>query len=134
MMKWKQKLALSLCAFYAMSIIGFALSMHFCGGKLANVSLYSSKASCKFCKTTPVEKTDDGCCKNTKFEVKVKDSHHVEAALKLPQLFSIAVFLPSKLMEDLKQDLHKTYGKTENKAPPGILRVAIHVFNCVFRN
>ena len=55
-MKLKQKIALSLAVLYAVSVIGFALSLHFCGGKLANVSAFNNEVSCKFCKEIPAEK------------------------------------------------------------------------------
>ncbi len=84
----KQKLALALCTFYLFSVIGLALSIHFCGGKLASVSVSSAKAACKFCKAEVADKKDDGCCKNTKIDVKVKDIHPAEASIKLTKLFS----------------------------------------------
>ena len=133
-MKLKQKVALSLCSFYLVSVIGVALSMHFCGGKLSSVAIYSSKATCKYCQTEVVDKKDDGCCKNTKFEVKVKDSHQVGSSFKLPKLFSFESLIPFSADEIFKKLRPIFFQKIENKAPPKIFRVAIHVFNCVFRN
>lgn len=133
-MKLRQKLALGLCIFYAVSVIGVALSMHFCGGKLASVAVYSNKTACKFCKTEAADKKDDGCCKNTKVEVKVKDSHETTASFKLQKLFSSAVFLPSIGTNLFKSILSISYRKIENKAPPSPSNVALHIFNCVFRN
>lgn len=130
----KQKLALGLCTFYLVSVIGIALSMHFCGGKLASVAVYSSKASCKFCKSEAGEKKDNGCCKNTKVEVKVKDNHQSTTSFKLPQLFdSVCLFNP--LTNFTLKKVETTFlNKTENKAPPGPRSIALHIFNCVFRN
>lgn len=133
-MRFKQKLAIGLCTFYMLSVIGVALSMHFCGGKLASISLYSNKTACKLCKAEPVEKKDDGCCKNTKVDVKVKDSHQTESSFKLPKLFSIDTFLHPRTSEIVKRLLPSVFGRISNKAPPKSTRVAIHVFNCVFRN
>jgi hypothetical protein len=131
-MKLKQKLALSLCSFYLVTVIGVALSMHFCGGKLASVAVYGAKPSCKFCKVS-VEK-DNSCCKNTKVEVKVKDDHQTESSFKLPKLFSVESILPPKAIEVIGRLLPRFLSKIENKAPPKSSGVAIHVFNCVFRN
>jgi len=134
-MKLKQKIALSLAVFYAVSVMGLALSLHFCGGKLENVKLFSSEISCKFCKEIPAEKKkDDGCCKNTQVTVKVKDSHQTEAQIQMPKLFAIQLFLHPPVLEFLSNLTPAFLSKISNKAPPLSTRVALHVFNCIFRN
>lgn len=133
-MKLKQKFAMALCVFYAVSVIGLALSMHFCGGKLASVALYSNKTACKFCKAEPVDKKDDGCCKNTKVDVKVKDSHQAQASVKLPKVFSLETLLPPYVVAFLKPVLPKYFGGLENKAPPRASSISLQILNCVFRN
>lgn len=134
-MKLKQKIALSLAVFYTVSVIGLALSLHFCGGKLENVKLFGNEVSCKFCADIPAEKIkDDGCCKNTNVTVKVKDSHQTAAKIGLPKLFPIQLFLPSPVLEFLSNISPAFFSKITNKAPPLSLGVALHVFNCVFRN
>ncbi|KQB98760.1 hypothetical protein [Pedobacter sp. Hv1] len=133
-MKLKQKLAIGLSTFYLFSVIGVGLSMHFCGGKLASVAFYENKTACKYCKQEPVAKKDDGCCKNTKVDVKVKDSHQTESSFKLPKLFSLDTYLHPRVSEVIKYFLPNLFSRLENKAPPKSTGVAIHVFNCVFRN
>ena len=133
-MKLKQKSALVLCAFYALSVIGIALSIHFCGGKLADVALYSNKTSCKYCKAEPVDQADDGCCKNTKLEAKIKDSHKAQASFKLPKIFSLETYLPNKVSEIFKPFSAKIVNRLDNKAPPPLLGVSFRVLYCVFRN
>lgn len=134
-MKLKQKIALSLAVFYAVSVMGLALSLHFCGDKLENVKLFSNEISCKFCKDIPAEKKkDDGCCKNTQVTVKVKDSHQIEAQTQMPKLFSIQLFLHPPVLEFLSNITPAFFNKITNKAPPLSLGVALHVFNCIFRN
>jgi len=135
MMKLKQKIALSLAVFYAVSVMGLALSLHFCGGKLENVKLFSNEISCKFCKDIPAEKIkDDGCCKNTQVSVKVKDSHQGEAQVQMPKLFSIQLFIHAPFLEFFNHIGSDFSSKITNKAPPISRRVALHVFNCIFRN
>lgn len=134
LMKLKQKIALSLAVFYAVSVMGLALSLHFCGGKLENVKLFSNEVSCKFCKDIPAEKKDDGCCKNTQVTVKVKDSHQTEAQIQMPKLFSIQLFLHPPVSEFLSNIFPKFFSKISNKAPPLSSRIALHIFNCIFRN
>lgn len=133
-MKFKQKSALVLCAFYALSVIGIALSIHFCGGKLADVALYANKTACKYCKAEPVDKADDGCCKNTKIEAKIKDSHQSQASFKLPKIFSLETYLPSNVSELFKPFFPKFFTQLENKAPPSLSGVSFRVLYCVFRN
>ncbi len=135
MMKVKQKIALGLAVLYAVSVMGLALSLHFCGGKLENVKLFSNEVSCKFCKDIPAEKKhDDGCCKNTQVTVKVKDSHQTEAQIQIPKLYSIQLFLHPLVFEFLSNLNPTFFNKITNKAPPLCLKVALHVFNCIFRN
>ncbi len=133
-MKLKQKIAVGLATFYLISVIGVALSMHFCGGKLASVALFANKTSCKYCKQEPLAKKDDGCCKNTKIDVKVKDSHQTESSFKLPKLFSLDTYLHPRISNLIQYFFPKIVGNGTNKAPPKTSGVAIHVFNCVFRN
>lgn len=134
MMSLKQKLAISLCTFYLISVIGVALSLHFCGGKLAAVSATNAKASCKYCTAESITQKDDNCCKNTNVDVKVKDNHQAESAVKLPKLFSVDVFLHPNVSQILRQILPTFFSKLENKTPPKSTGVALHVMNCVFRN
>ncbi|MFC4211745.1 hypothetical protein ACFOWA_11165 [Pedobacter lithocola] len=134
-MKLKQKIALSLAVLYAVSVMGLALSLHFCSGKLENVKLFSNEVSCKFCADIPAEKIkDDGCCKNTQVSVKVKDSHQTEAQTQMPKLFSIQLFLHPPVLSFLSNVSPAFFSKFTNKAPPTSTRVALHVFNCIFRN
>ena len=134
-MKLKQKIALSLAVFYAVSVMGLALSLHFCSGKLENVKLFSNEVFCKFCADIPAEKIkDDGCCKNTQVTVKVKDSHQTAAKVEMPKLFSIQLFIHPPVLEFLSNITPAFFSKISNKAPPLSSRVALHIFNCIFRN
>lgn len=133
-MKVKQKIALSMAVFYAVSVIGLAMSLHFCGGKLANVHFFSSEISCKLCKDIPLVKKDDGCCKNTEVNVKVKDSHQSEAEVQMPKLFSIQLFLQQPVINFLQNITPQFFSKIANKAPPLSSRLSLHIFNCIFRN
>jgi len=134
MMSLKQKLAISLCTFYLISVIGVALSLHFCGGKLAAVSAVNAKATCKYCKSAPISVKDNNCCKNTQVDLKVKDNHQVESAVKLPKLFSIDTFLHPNVGYIFSQLLPRLFSKVAYTSPPEPTGVALHVMNCVFRN
>ena len=133
-MSLKQKLAVSLCTFYLVCVIGVALSLHFCGGKLAAVSATNTQASCKYCKSEPLAKKDDNCCKNTKIDVKVKDSHQVQSSVEVPKLFSVDAIIPRAFYTVFEYFLPHLFNKFEDKAPPKVPGIALHVMNCVFRN
>lgn len=131
----KRKLAIALCSLYLISVIGVALSFHFCGGKLAAVSSVHAQQSCKLCKSAPKEPTDSNCCKNTVLDVKVDDSHQASKMVSLPDAFSLIAFLPI--------DFHALFSRifptsliTEYryKGPPEPSGVALRILNCVFRN
>lgn len=132
-MKLKQKIALGLCAFYLLSVIGVALSLHFCGGELSSVHYLTKAVTCKGCKA--VEKPiESKCCKNTSIDAKIKDSHQSGVKTNLPKNYSIQLFLAPFLSEVLESLLPDLFSKIENKAPPFSAGVALYIFHCVFRN
>jgi hypothetical protein len=132
-MKLRQKIALGLCAFYLISVIGVALSLHFCGGELSTVQ-FTEAAHCKFCKATEKSPMANKCCKNTAVDAKIKDSHQSGLKVELPKNYSIKLFFAPFLLEMVESILPKLFSKTENKAPPFSSRVSLYAFNCVFRN
>jgi len=132
-MKLRQKIALGLCAFYLISVIGVALSLHFCGGELSNVQ-FTEAAKCKFCKETEKSDMANKCCKNTAVDAKIKDSHESGLKVELPKNYSIKLFLAPFLLEMVESVLPKLFSKNESKAPPFSSRVPLYAFNCVFRN
>jgi hypothetical protein len=72
--------------------------------------------------------------KNTQVTVKVKDSHQGEAQVQIPKLFSIRLFLHPPVLEFLTNIAPQFFSKISNKAPPLSSRIALHIFNCIFRN
>lgn len=132
-MKLKQKIALGLCVFYLVSVIGIALSLHFCGGKLSSVN-FTEQAKCKICKTNEKIGKEDGCCKNTSVAAKVTDSHQSGSKVDLPKNFSIQLFLGPMLHAFVQHVFPSMAGDTENKAPPLSSRISLHLYHCVFRN
>jgi len=131
-MKLKQKLALGLCIFYVFSVIGVALSLHFCGGQLSAVH-FTQVAAAKGCGMEKAAATS-GCCKNTAIDAKIKDSHQSGVKIELPKNFSVQWFLSPFLSEVINVLLPKLFSKVENKAPPFSARVSLYAYYCVFRN
>jgi len=132
-MKLQQKIAMALCAFYLITVIGIAVNMHFCGGKLSAVKLIE-QARCGACKGENKVKKAHDCCKDTSVDVKVKDSHEAGLKVKLPQNFSLELFLGPALSQSIKGTFSRLFRKAENKAPPLSAVVALHLYHCVFRN
>lgn len=136
-MKMRQKSALVLCLFYVLSVIGIAVSMHFCGDNLSSVSLAGS-AKCSVCGAEKVaaNKTSkaDHCCKTTSLEVKVKDSHQGVSKVSLPENYSISLFLGPIVSQFIAAIFPRTLSMLAGKAPPLSARQALYIFNCVYRN
>lgn len=131
-MNLKQKIALGLCAFYLISVIGVALSLHFCGGKLSAVH-FTEVAHCKGCKAEKTVKADS-CCKNTAIDAKIKDSHQSGFKVELPKNYSIQLFLTPFLSEIAERILPHLFSKSKKEAPPLSARLSLYAYNCVFRN
>ncbi|TDQ09594.1 HYC_CC_PP family protein [Pedobacter metabolipauper] len=132
-MKLQQKIALSLCAFYLISVIGIAMNMHYCSGKLSSVR-FTETAKCAACKSEKTVKGTHDCCKTTEIDAKVKDSHEPGSKIRLPFNFSIELFIAPFVFELFKDLLPNLFSKAENKAPPLSSIISLHVYNCVFRN
>jgi len=132
-MKLRQKLTIGLCAFYLMTIIGIALNMHFCGGRLADIS-FAETAKCGKCKMAEKKGKDSDCCKNTSIEAKVKDSHTAGLKVSLAPDFGIQLFLGPSFTESYHNISSNLFSYAANKAPPLSSRLSLHLFNCVFRN
>jgi hypothetical protein len=132
-MKMRQRSALALCTFYLISVIGVALSLHFCAGKLSSVH-FTERVMCKVCKMETKPDSSKQCCKNTNVSAKITDSHESASKVSLPQNFSIKLFLTPIFAELFQQILPKLFTKAENKAPPLSARLSLYAYHCVFRN
>jgi len=132
-MKLRQKLTIGLCAFYLMTIIGVALNMHFCGGRLADIS-FTETVKCGKCKKAEKKGKDSDCCKNTSVEAKVKDSHTAGLKVSLAHDFGVELFLGPLFTGTCHYLSTGLFNHTLNKAPPLSARLSLHLFNCIFRN
>lgn len=119
--------------FYLISVIGIAMNMHYCSGKLSSVR-FIEPAKCSACKKEDKLAKTHNCCKTTEVEVKVKDSHQGGIKVKLPENFSLQLFHYTGV-SNLFGPVFKRFSHTlENKAPPRSAVIALHLYNCVFRN
>jgi hypothetical protein len=132
-MKLRQKSALALCVFYVLSVIGLAVSLHFCGNNLSSISLADS-AKCGSCGAEKKVSVANHCCKTTSLEVKVKDSHQAVGKVSLPENYSISLFFGPIISQFIAAVFPRTFSMVAGKAPPLSARQALYIYHCVFRN
>jgi hypothetical protein len=132
-MKVKQKIAMALCLFYLFSVIGLAISMHYCSGKLSSVR-FTESAKCSVCKQEQKVVKTHNCCKTTDLVVKVKDSHQGGLKVKLPENFGLQLFSLPRISEWVTAFRSRLVRLSENKAPPLSSVISLHLYHCVFRN
>ncbi|WP_345949834.1 MULTISPECIES: hypothetical protein [unclassified Mucilaginibacter] len=129
---FKRSGALSLAILYTITVLGFALNLHYCGTKVASVKITAPVKEAK-AETCGMKMN---CCKNHKVDVKVKDVHQAEQeASLLAKLFAFEI--PKLPFEDFvfsaqKALLEKFFdrGPPENKPTS---KVATFLKNCTFR-
>lgn len=132
-MRRQQKIAMGLCLFYLISVIGIAVNMHYCSGKLSSVR-FTEQAKCGACKGEEKVKDTHNCCKTTEVDVKVKDSHQAGFKVKIPENFSIQLLTGPRITDIFKVFLPNIFRAIENKVPPLSAKLSLHIYNCVFRN
>jgi hypothetical protein len=92
---------LFLVLMYAITSTGFALNLHYCGNRVADVKINAPAKSC----IKPMAKSKMKCCKDTKLDVKVKDSHESQPVSFLPKLSPVDV--PRSAFEDFILPVHQ---------------------------
>ncbi|WP_256002834.1 MULTISPECIES: HYC_CC_PP family protein [Pedobacter] len=132
-MKLQRKIALGLCVFYLFSVIGIAVSMHFCNGSFSSFS-FTKAAKCGSCKATGTDAKSHDCCKTTDVDAKVEDSHEASGKISIPKIVSLEMLFDAVLPYFKVGGLAVVFKDAEGKAPPLSSLVRLHLFNCVFRN
>jgi len=130
---FKRTGALSLALLYTITVLGFALNLHYCGTKIASVKI-SAPAVDKKADVTCGMKMN--CCKNHKVEVKVKDDHQAEQQTSfLAKVFAFEI--PKLPFEDFIFSAQKALlEKILDRGPPAEKsgsKVATFLKNCNFR-
>lgn len=110
----KKTIIIFLSVFYLILASGFTLNLHYCGGKLKDVSLFSNNED-GCCGS---KKKSKGCCKNETTVVKVKDSHNSSNVAKLnsPNI-TLAHIIPSQLLFKLLH-IDEAYVSSNYHDPP----------------
>ncbi|SDE78615.1 hypothetical protein SAMN05216464_109186 [Mucilaginibacter pineti] len=125
----KRSGAILLTMLYTVTVLGFALNLHYCGTHVASVKINSPAIGCDMPKTSKMK-----CCKDSQLQVKVKDAHQAEPASVLAKLFGFELSrLPFSNIFFTAP--HNTIEKLFDRAPPDVPRQSIASFikNCIFR-
>jgi hypothetical protein len=126
--------AILLTLLYTLTVMGFAMDLHYCGKKLASVTVNAEAKRCKAEKAASACGMKMKCCKDKYVQVKVKDAHQSAPAFVPAKLFALhlpVTFLPS--FEPLLQTALTQ--KIDVRGPPdvGINKVPVFLKNCNFR-
>jgi hypothetical protein len=129
---FKRSGAFSLALLYTITVLGFALNLHYCGSKVASVKI---SAPAKVAKSDATCGMKMNCCKNHKVEVKVKDDHQAEQTSFLAKVFAFEI--PKLPFEDFVFSAQKALlEKLFDRGPPSSKtgsKVATYIKNCIFR-
>lgn len=128
----KRLTTLFLTKVYIVTVLGFALNLHYCGDVLASVRV---NVPAKSCKSIAVKKMK--CCSDKQVDVKVKDAHQGESpsilskifAFELPEISFGGYFLSAQ-----KELLHKLSGNAPPAPPPPSSgKASQYIKNCSLR-
>ena len=123
----KKFLIATLAIIYLGVSSGFAMTIHYCMGKVSSVELLTNKDKCGKCGM----KTGTGCCKDELKVYKIDDAHKLISN-------DINLFTPVVLIEKSKISFDQTcFGKEiisdyKNHSPPISQGISLCVLNCVF--
>jgi len=126
----KRSGALLLALLYTVTVAGFALNLHYCGNHVADVKINAPAKAC----AQPMAKSKMKCCKDAKFEVKVKDDHQAQQTSFFAKIF--AIDLPRLSFEDLFLSAQQAlFERFFDRGPPDLPLEGVSVFlkNCNFR-
>jgi hypothetical protein len=131
---FKKSGALSLAILYTITVLGFALNLHYCGTKVASVKITAPlNKDAKKADVTCGMNMD--CCKNHKVDVKVKDAHETQQTSFLAKIFAFE--MPKLPFEDFIFSAQKALlEKFFDRGPPSgqsTSKVATFIRNCNIR-
>ncbi len=126
----KRSGAVLLTMLYVVTVLGFALNLHYCGNEIASVKINAPAVNCGMDKAAGKMK----CCKDSQLQVKVKDAHQGEETSFLAKVFGFE--LPSlSFGNTLFSDQQSLFERYFDRDPPDEPTESIATFikNCIFR-
>lgn len=124
----KKSLLILFAFFYLVLASGLSISLHYCGGEVESVSLFSADNEEGCCGT---EEKSKGCCQEKVAFLKVKDSHFSGSGLKV--LNSSVKSIPAPVFNQLFeiQNAGIIYSILNYHAPPVLYDNPIYLENRV---
>lgn len=122
---------LLLVLLYTITASGFNLNLHYCGNRVADVKINVPAKSC----IKPMAKSKMKCCKDSKIDVKVKDSHESQQAATLPKMPASAD-MPKLSFGDFFLPIQQAIiEKLFDRGPPGkpLPTVEVLIKNCTLK-
>jgi hypothetical protein len=114
---------LLLAILYLTTASGFALNLHYCGNRVAAIKINAPAKSC----AEPMAKSKMKCCKDTKLDVKVKDSHESQPTSFIAKIFAFDI--PGFSFDDFFLSAHKELlEKLFDRGPPDTPKQSTPVF------
>jgi len=122
--------AVLLTMLYVVTVLGFALNLHYCGNNISSVKINAPAVACGMDKVAGKM----NCCKDTQLQVKVKDVHQAEETSFLSQILGFELpHLPFGNYSFFPQQ--PSLEKYFDRAPPDepVQSIASFIKNCIFR-
>ena len=118
---------------YLSATFGATINMHFCMGKLVEISFFENhEDDCSKCGMEKDETAKNSCCKDESKEVKIDDDQKSTNIFLLNSM-STDSELPAQFYELQNHSFTSTQLATpKNHAPPPGKKVDIFLFNCSF--
>lgn len=114
---------LFLVLMYIVTSTGFALNLHYCGNHVAAIKINAPAKSC----VQPMAKSKMKCCKDSKLDVKVKDSHESQPNAFIPKISPVNV--PTSLFGDFILPVHQLLLDVFfDRSPPDAQKQNVPVF------
>jgi hypothetical protein len=126
----KRSGAVLLTMLYVVTVLGFALNLHYCGNYIASVKINAPAVNCGMDKAPGKMK----CCKDSQLQVKVKDAHQGEETSFLARVCGFE--LPDLSFGDYSFSSQQSlFDRFFDRAPPNkpIESIATFIKNCIFR-
>jgi hypothetical protein len=128
----KRLTTLFLTKVYIITVLGFALNLHYCGDVLASVKVNAPAKNC-----TPIAVKKMKCCSDKHVEVKVKDAHQGESQSILSKIFAFElpeISFGDYFLSAQKELLQKLSGSDPPAPPPSSSgKAAQYIKNCALR-
>ena len=87
----KRAVAILLTTLYTFLSLGLVLHVHFCGNKLANISLSKESISCCSDHETNCCAVKVNCCENLELRLAIDEVHQAASGIELPDFISIDI-------------------------------------------